>query len=328
MSDSKLKWASRWSAIVSVVVLTLKTLAYLQSHSQALLSDALESIVNVVASLVALWVIHISTQPADDEHPYGHGKAEYFSAAFEGGLISFAGIMIIVEAVQALLKMDSLPHIREGLFFSGLATLANFLLAWYLYIIAKKYNSEALKSSAIHIFSDVWTTAGAAVGLLIVMLTGWVWMDPVTAILMALYLLKSGLSVVRNSMGALMDETHHDTLKDLAAVLNQQRYPGIIDIHQTRVLRSGRFHHVDAHIVIPEFWDVKETHQQTQIFEDRVIKAYPFDGELAFHVDPCLQSYCKLCDLSDCAIRKEKFLIRKEITPKSLVEVPVLNTVE
>lgn len=328
MTEKKLQAASRWSVAASIIVLTLKSIAYQQSHSQALLSDALESIVNVVASIVALWVIHISTQPADDEHPYGHGKAEYFSAAFEGGLVCFAGIMIILEAVHALMDRTPLPNIREGLLFSTIATLVNLALAIYLFYVSKKHHSEALKSSAFHVFSDVWTTVGAAAGLVVIIFTGWIWLDSVTAIIMAIFLLKSGYGVVRNSFGALMDESHEDTLFKLAEVLNVQKLPGIIDIHQTRIVRAGRFHHIDAHVVVPEFWDVKETHNKTVVFEEKVVQAYPFDGEIAFHVDPCLQSYCKMCDIENCHLRKQTFVKKKLITSKSLTEIPIMDKEE
>jgi cation diffusion facilitator family transporter len=328
MSDKQLKMASRISVIAGIAVLTLKTLAYQHTKSQALLSDALESIINVLTALVSVWVMHISSQPADDEHPYGHGKVEYFSAAFEGGLVGFAGMMIIVESIKSLMFSRPLLHIFQGLTFAGFATLINLLLAAYLYFVAKKNHSAAMKSSSLHIFSDVLTTLGAALGLFLVWLTGWIWIDAVTAIIMAILLVRSAYLVMRNSMSVLMDETNEEALTKLAEVLEAHKFSGIIDIHQTRMIRAGRFHHIDAHVVVPEFWDVKETHNRTVKFEIEVVNSYPFDGEIVFHVDPCLQNYCSICDLADCPVRRKAFEKKKVMTAKSLTEVPLVDKEE
>jgi cation diffusion facilitator family transporter len=328
MQEKELKMAARISLFVGIIVLILKTLAFQQTKSQALLSDALESIVNVLTAMVSVWVVHFSSQPADNEHPYGHGKAEYFSAAFEGGLVGFAGMMIIVESIKALFENRNISHIQEGLGFAAVATLGNLLLSGYLYWIAKKNHSAALKASAVHIFSDILTTAGAALGLFLVWFTGKVWIDAVTAIIMALLLIRSAYMVMRNSMGALLDETDEETLTKLAQVLETHRFPGIIDIHQTRIIRAGRFHHVDAHVVVPEFWDVKETHHETVKFETAVVNEYPFDGEIVFHVDPCLQSFCANCELSDCSLRRKAYEKKKLISAKSLTEIPIVDKEE
>lgn len=323
--EVKLKWASRASVIVSFFVLSLKTFAYLQTNSQAILSDALESIVNVIASLVALWLIHTSSEPADDEHPYGHGKLEYFSAAFEGGLVCFAGVMIIGEAINALIKGQDAKNFEIGLIYSILASLLNLTLGLYLKRIGKKYNSAALVSSGTHVLSDLWTTAGSILGLCLVWVTHIIWFDAGAALLMAFYLLYSGYKVVRSAIGGLLDEHDKESLARLAKVFESNRYPGIIDIHQTRIIRAGRFHHIDAHVVVPEFWNINEAHHQTTRFEHKVVFDYHIEGEIAFHLDPCLKSYCDQCDLSDCPIRSAEFEKRTTITCKSLTKKPLVS---
>lgn len=323
--EKKLKWASRASVIVSIFVLAFKTLAYFKTNSQAVLSDALESIVNVLASIVALWLIHISTEPADDQHPYGHGKMEYFSAAFEGGLICFAGIMIVAEAIHALIKGQTISNFESGFFYSIIATFLNLGLGLYLVNIGKKHHSTALKSSGTHVLSDIWTTGGSLIGLGLVWITGKGWIDTAVALLMALYLLYNGYGVVRSAIGGLLDEHDEESLKRLAVVLEQNRFPGIIDIHQTRMIRAGRFHHIDAHVVVPEFWDVSEAHHQTTLFEHKVVTEYHLEGEIAFHVDPCLKSYCDQCDLSDCPIRCSSFEKRAQISANSLTKKPLVE---
>lgn len=323
--EQKLKWASRLSVVVSIFVLSFKTLAYYRTGSQAILSDALESIVNVTASLVALWIIHVSTEPADDEHPYGHGKLEYFSAAFEGGLVCFAGIMIIAEAIQALIKGQSISNFEAGFIYTIIASLFNLGLGLYLKHIGTKHHSTALKSSGIHVLSDIWTSAGSLIGLGLVWALGWLWIDAGVALLMAFYLLASGYKVVRGAIGGLLDEHDAESLTRLAHVIEKNRFPGIIDIHQTRMIRAGRFHHIDAHVVVPEFWDVSEAHNQTTLFEQKVVTEYHLEGEIAFHVDPCLKTYCSQCDLSECPIRTHAFEKRVQIDGNSLTKKPLIE---
>lgn len=323
--EKTLKWASIISAVVSVGVLALKAVAFYSTHSQAVLSDALESIVNVIASLVALWIVHVSNEPADDQHPYGHGKLEYFSAAFEGGLICFAALMIIAESIQSFFEGQLISNFESGFLYSIIASALNLGLGLYLKYVGTKHHSAALSSSGTHVLSDLWTTVGALIGLGLVWLTGKIWFDSACAILMALYLLSSGYKVVRSAIGGLLDEIDTESLGKLASVIESTRFPGIINIHETRMIRAGRFHHIDAHVVVPEFWDVAEAHHQTTLFEQQVVKEYHLEGEIAFHVDPCLRSYCEQCEFEPCPIRTRAFEKRSKITGQSLTQKPPLE---
>lgn len=318
-AERSLKWASWLSVLVSLFVLAFKSLAYLQTHSQAIFSDALESTVNVVASLVAVWIIHESSVPADDQHPYGHGKLEYFSAAFEGGLICFAAIMIIVKSIQAMILKQPIENFESGFLLSTLASLMNLSLGLYLRFIGKKYHSAAMSSSGTHVLSDLWTTAGSFIGLGFVWLTGFLWVDATVAILMAFYLLYAGYKVVRLAFGGLLDEYDESSLKLLADAIEKNRFPGIIDIHQTRMIRAGRFHHIDAHLVVPEFWKIGEANPNINEFENNVVASYPLEGEIAFHLDPCFKLYCSQCDLEHCPVRMHNFKKREIITAHTLV---------
>jgi cation diffusion facilitator family transporter len=280
----------------------------------------LESIVNVLAAIVALFVIRFASQPADHEHPYGHGKAEFFSAAFEGGMIFFAALMIIFESVKALIQQTPPQKLEVGILIVGGAALVNLLLGLYLKKVGKDHHSEALQASGAHVLSDVLTTAGVIVGLLLVLFTKLPWVDPAVAILVGLQLAWSGYQIARESLGGLLDEISEKSLSDLSVALEKNRRPGIIDIHELRMIRAGRFHHVDAHIVVPEYWDVATVHSETQDFERKVVADYIFDGEIAFHVDPCKKSYCSECDMPDCPIRLHPFAGREPFTVKSLTE--------
>lgn len=322
-SGDSIRNRAAWiSALASLLIFFLKIFAYKITGSTAVLSDALESIVNVIASVVALFVVRFASQPADSEHPYGHGKAESFSSAFEGGMIFFAAIMIIGEAAKALIYHEPTQQLEIGLLIVGGAALVNLILGLYLKRVGTTHKSEALRASGAHVLSDVLTTVGVMVGLGLVMLTKIPWLDPLIAIVVGLQLAYSGYNIVRESLGVLMDEQDENVLEDLASSLNKNRVPGIIDIHHLRTIRSGRFHHIDAHLVVPEYWDISHVHEVTHAFEEGVVDSYDFDGELAFHLDPCKKSYCAVCDVDQCPIRQEPFKKVRSFDVKSLTAGP------
>lgn len=277
------------------------------TDSQAVFSDAMESIVNVIAASTSIFVIGFARQPADQDHPYGHGKAEFVSAAFEGGLIAIASLAIIVEAVKALLGAQTLEQPGLGTLVTFSTGVANAALGFYLVKTGKKHNSATLIASGKHVYSDFWTSFGVAAGLLLVTLTGVQWLDPVVALLMGALLARTGYQLVRRSLGELLDQEDREVLKNLLDIVAIERPSGIIQLHHVRVMRSGHYHHIDAHAVVPEYWDVAEAHDKTDAFEAKLMEKYPAPGELHLHVDPCRRAYCRNCAVMECPIRKHPF---------------------
>ncbi len=317
---------SAWvSLAVSIALLVLKFVAYEFTKSTAVLSDAIESIINVVAAVVAVFVMRAVAEPADEDHPYGHGKLEYFSAAFEGGLIAFAALAIANEAIRSITHGHEPKQLDLGAYILVAAAIGNFLLALHLKTVGKKFRSDALLASGAHMLSDVWTTVGVIAGLIVIYLTNWIWVDAAIALLVALQLGFSGYQIVRKSIGALIDEVEPHSLSDLASAFEKHRENWICDIHNIKVIRSGHFHHIDGHLVVPEFWDVAKTHQHSSDFERKVVDEYPFDGEIAFHIDPCERKYCEQCQLENCAIRLKKRITLKNFTAESITQGPILN---
>ncbi len=315
--------SSSWiSLIVSTLIMAAKFAAYEMTHSTAVLSDAVESIVNVIAAVVAVFVMKAVAEPADQEHPYGHGKLEYFSASFEGGLIAFASLAIANEAIRALIRGQSLNSPDVGAGIMAGAALLNLLLGLHLKAVGKKYRSEALSASGAHVISDVWTTVGVIAGLGIVYVTKISWIDPLVALIVAIQLGYSGFKIVRRSAGALIDEMEPESLSQLAAAFQKNKEAWVVDVHNLRVIRSGHFHHIDSHLVVPEFWDIAKTHEHANLFERSVVATYPFDGEIAFHVDPCERKYCSHCEMPNCPIRARKFESPKVLTTQSLIRGP------
>lgn len=311
-----------FSLLVSIVVLLLKGKAYYATNSIAVLSDALETVINVITALAALYAVKIAAEPADEEHPYGHGKFEYFSAAFEGGLIFFAGLAIIYRSAESFFVENKLQNLNEGNIYLVAATILNLIAALVLGYYGKQQKSEALKASSKHIMSDVVTTIAVVVGLYLVNFTGIIWIDSVAGLLLGLWLLSEAYGILRLNSGALLDEVDENALIELSKVINQHKNSAVIDIHHVRMIRSGNFHHIDAHMVVPEFWDVAKVHELTHEFEKNVVKDYKFDGEFAFHVDPCKRSFCKKCDLKNCSIRAAKFEESEYMSKEHLVKGP------
>jgi len=242
------------SIAVALATIALKTGAWWVSGSVSLLSDALESLVNLAGAMFALAMVTVAARPADDDHPYGHHKAEYFSSGFEGVLIFVAALAIVVAAVNRLLYPQPLEAVGLGLVLSVVSSAMNGALAWSMLKKARSARSMALEADARHLFTDVWTSAGVVVGLLAVMYTGWIWLDPVIAIAVALNILREGASLVWRSAGGLMDQAiEPETRAEIDKVLDGFRHQAIrFDHVVTR--RAGQRRFVDLHMHMPAAW--------------------------------------------------------------------------
>ena len=308
------------SLVVSLGLLAAKFYAYRLTGSTAILSDALESIVNVVAAVFAIGALIFAGRPADRNHPYGHGKMEFLSAAFEGGLIAFAAVLIVYEVIQSLLGGVTLRSLDLGVAVVLGAGVVNLLLGLYLLRTGRTYESLALVADGRHVLSDFYTSAGIVVGLLLVRATGIAWLDPVVAAVVALNLMWTGVRLVRQAAAGLLDEEDTGLLVRLLGVLQPHLGQGLIRVHHLRAIRAGRFHHVDAHLVVPEFWSVERSHELAEDLGERVMKELGAEGAMTLHTDPCHRIYCRMCDLEDCVIRRDLFTGRPPLTLEEAVQ--------
>ena len=308
------------SLTVALLMLAAKYEAYRMTGSTAVLSDALESIVNVVAAVFALGGLVFAGRPADRNHPYGHGKIEFFSAAFEGGLIAFASVVIVYQVTRILIAGAEVRQISSGVVIVLATGLVNLVLGWYLVRTGKRYQSLTLVADGKHVIADFWTSAGVVVGLLLVQLTGLAWLDPVVALLVALSLMWTGFRLVRHAAGGLLDEEDPVLLSRVLNALQGYVGHGVIRVHHLRAIRSGRFHNIEAHLVVPEFWSVQKAHDVSEDVAARVIHDLGVEGEMVFHTDPCHRIYCSSCDLEDCPIRREPFLRATPLTLEEAVQ--------
>jgi cation diffusion facilitator family transporter len=308
------------SLVVAVVLLAVKFWAWQLTGSQAIFSDALESIVNVLAACFALAVVAWALRPADRDHPYGHGKIEFISAAFEGGLISFAALVILWQAGLALHAGATPQHLDAGLWLTAAAGAANGALGWFLVRHGSRHRSAAIEADGHHVLSDFWTSVAVVAGLLAVRTTGLWWIDPLVAAAMGLLLLATGWRVVRRATGGLLDEEDPAFLRRLVQALAPHVRDGIIRVHQLRAIRAGRFHHVSAHLVVPEFWSVQRAHDAADALAARVLADVGGETGIEFHTDPCERAYCRKCDLEACAVRAQPFAGLQPLTVDEAVE--------
>jgi cation diffusion facilitator family transporter len=315
--------ARKRAAVVSLVVGALLFLAKYQAWrltgSTAVLSDAMESTVNVVAAIFAIIGIGIAAAPADRSHPYGHGKIEFFAAAFEGGLIAAAAVLIIREAVIALFDGEELRKLDVGLAITLAAGLANAALGCYLVTVGRRTNSLTLVADGKHVLADFWTSAGVIVGLLLVQLTGLVWLDPLAAVLVACWLLWTGVGLVRTAAAGLLDEHDPSFNHRIVEIFDGYIGLGVIRMHHLRAIRAGHFHHVSAHLVVPEFWTVDRSHELAESLAERLISDLGVEGEVTYHTDPCHRAYCRMCDVEECSARLHPFSGQSKLTVEEAI---------
>ncbi|WP_050978472.1 cation diffusion facilitator family transporter [Beggiatoa alba] len=273
------------SLIIGCLVLGFKWLAYWLTGSVALYSDALESFVNIAAALVALLALRVAYNPPDKNHPYGHTKAEYFSAIVEGVLILIAAVLIIMEAWERLFSPVALTEVGIGASVSLIASVINGLLATYLIWQSRQHYSPALRADGLHILSDVITSVGVLLGIGLAWLTGWWWLDPLLAILVALNIIWMGSHLLQHSVGGLMDESMSDNELQPVYDIIRTEMRGAIQAHQIRTRRAGRLSFVEFHLVVAANMPVQEAHSICERIE-QALKQALHHAIITIHVEP------------------------------------------
>jgi cation diffusion facilitator family transporter len=285
------------------LLMTVKFVAYFLTDSAAILSDVLESIINVVASGFALYSIYLSDQPPDRSHPYGHGKIEYFSVGFEGALIILAAIAILYKAIPAFFRLPVLTKLDLGIGLVLGTSVVNLALGLFLVRTGRKTRSMPLEADGKHLLTDVYTSVGVVVGLVLVRLTGWHGWDPLAACAVAVNIVITGYGLVKKSSGRLMDEAEPELLGRIVEILNRNRRPDWIDIHQLRTRHYGDKVHVDFHLVVPRSFGLLEAHEEAEQIEKMILDSLIEVVEVIVHVDPCEDPLCEYCAQDPCEDR-------------------------
>ena len=285
MVPASLKRYAWLSIAAALATILLKGWAWWLTGSVGLLSDALESFVNLAGAMMALAMLSLAAMPADDSHAHGHGKAEYFSSAFEGFLILVAAVSIGYASIERMLNPQPLEAVGIGLAVSAVASIINLVTSRILMGVGRKYRSITLEADAHHLLTDVWTSAGVILGVGLVWATGWLWLDPVIALLVALNIVWTGWQLLQRSTAGLMDVSlPAEELDAIEAVLAAYRQQGL-DFHALRTRQAGARAFVSLHVLVPGAWTVQQGHDWSERIESDIRQAVPYT-HVTTHLEP------------------------------------------
>lgn len=294
--------------VVSLILTLAKFTAYFTTLSVAILSDALESIINVIAGGFACYSIYLSSRPKDLNHPYGHGKVEFFSIGFEGGMILIAGCLILYKAVYSFIAPHTLQKLNSGIYIIVATGIVNLILGLYLIRAGRKTASITISGNGQHILTDAWSSLGLIIALVLIQTTGWRWLDSVASLALASLIIVKGYKLVRHSISGLMDETDMKMIDHVAQILSDHRSPAWIDVHNMRVQQYGQNYHIDCHITMPYYYSLERVHSEIKQIED-ILDNQLTQGnvECFIHTDPCVPESCPFCMIMDCPVRSFPF---------------------
>lgn len=305
--------------VVGVLLLAVKFLAWYITGSNAILTDALESIINVLAGSFALYSLFYASRPRDLNHPYGHGKIEFISASIEGSLIVLAGLAIIGKAIYNFIYPQELEQLNLGMLLTLIGGVVNFGVGWAAERQGRKSGSVTMEAGGKHLKSDAYSTAGLLVGLGLIILTGAVWLDNAVAIVFGGIICFTGVRIVRQSIAGILDEADYKLLERVVRILDENRRPNWIDIHNLRIIKYGRTLHIDCHLTVPWYLNVLEAHEEVEAVEQLIRSETDQKVELFVHTDPCVPASCEICTKADCDVRQEEFRTRRKWTLEDVI---------
>lgn len=304
-----------FTLLVSTLLMGIKFLGYWLTHSDAILTDASESIVNVVAGAFALFSLYLAHKPKDENHPYGHGKIEFLSAGVEGLLICLAGFIMIGKATYSIFSPPALQKIDLGVWLTAFSTLVNWVMGEYLIQQGKRHSSLTLQADGKHIRSDAHSSLGLLIGLIMMYFTHWYWLDVVLTLLFAGLIIYTGYGLIREAVSGVLDEANEAIIGKIIDILNQNRQDEWIDVHNLRVIQYGRDLHVDCHATFPYYWDLHRVHDEVRTLEQVMEKVQAYPVEVFIHADPCLPpASCAVCQQQKCPVRQQPIALRLDWT--------------
>lgn len=304
---------------VGIGLFITKLIAWWLTGSVAILTDALESTVNVVAGLIGVYSLYVSAKPIDKDHPYGHGKAEFISAAVEGTLITVAGIIIVYEAINNLLHPHTIQQLDYGIMLVGATAIINYIAGAICIKAGKKNNSLVLISSGKHLQTDTYSTLGIIIGLILLYFFKYTWIDSAVAMLFAFIIMFTGYKIVRTSIAGIMDEADETLIGKMVVLLNANRRDNWIDLHNLRIIQYGSRLHVDCHLTLPWYLNMHEAHAEIDELTGLVAREFGESIEFFVHTDGCLDFSCSICSKQDCNVRKHPFEKRVEWTVENII---------
>ena len=304
--------------VVGILLFLVKIVAWYLTNSVAILTDALEGIVNVIAALIGLYSLYISAKPKDEDHPYGHGKVEYISSAVEGTFIIVAGVVAIYKAGLSIFFPVPLQKLDAGILLIVATGGINYIMGFWCEKIGKKSRSAALEAGGKHLKTDTYTTIGIVIGLILLYKFKYRWIDSAVAILFAFFIIRTGYKIIRSSVAGIMDEADIQLLNTMVEVLNKTRRVHWIDLHNMRIIKYGGKLHLDCHVTVPWYFNTREAHLEIDTLFDLVKDEFGDAIEMFVHCDPCMDFSCKICLLENCPKRIHPFERKIEWTKENI----------
>lgn len=317
----------KWIAAVGIILFIGKIVAWKLTNSDSVFSDAMESIVNVISAFMGLYALYLGGKPRDENHPYGHGKVEFVTSAIEGSLITIAGVMIIYEGTNSLLTDKILNKLDWGIWIIAATAIANYVLGYISIQKGKAENSIVLISSGKHLQSDTFSTLGVVASLVLVYFTKLIWIDSLVALGLGIYIITIGYKIIRQSLSGIMDEADPAMLGRLAEFLNENRKPEWIDVHNMKIQQFGSRLHIDAHITLPWYFELRTAHNEMEEMIKKIAENTDRSVEFNFHMDDCKPTSCAICQIDNCPVRQFDFVKKIEWNGENISQ-PDKHTIE
>jgi len=306
--------------LVGILLFITKLIAWKFTRSDAVFSDAMESIVNVISSFLGMYSLALASKPKDLDHPYGHGKVEFIASGLEGFFIIIAGMMMIIKSVNSFINGNYIQDLDWGILIILITGITNYIMGKYSVKKGKKEKSPVLMASGKHLQSDTITTIGVVISLIITYFSGLHWIDSLAAFIFGSYIIFIGYPIIRKAIGGIMDESDEKLLKEISYVLSTNRKNEWIDIHNVKIQQYGSNIHIDAHITLPWYYNLRKAHDEMEKVIIILSKNIDYKIEFNFHMDDCKHTSCQICEIKDCIERKYPFKKRLKWTVKEICQ--------
>lgn len=310
----------KWIVAIGAVILCGKFMAFYLTNSVGILTDATESIVNVVAGLISLYSLRWAAKPRDRQHPFGHGKMELISASIEGLLISIAGGLIVYEGFKRLLEPSAIEKLDIGIVVVAVAGAINYVMGWYSIRVGRQHNSIALIAGGKHLQSDAYSTVGLLIGLLLLYWTKISWIDSALALLFGSIIIFTGVDILRKTVTNLLDKADDHLLCEMAETMEQHRQHAWIDVHNAKIIKYGNYLYIDCDLTLPWYYNLVESHDACCKLRNTLIAQFSERIQVSIHADPCNKEHCDHCPLEECPTRQSPFLSLEQLNLSRIIE--------
>lgn len=305
--------------LAGIGIAMVKFFIFVYTQSNAIFSDALESLVNISANIITLYSLYLASKPRDKSHPYGHGKVEFLAAGIEGAMLFSAGVYTIYKSIEDYIGNHQATVSNLSIILILLMGLANYCLGYLSDKQGVKTNSPALVAGGAHLKSDGYTSLGIVISLALMYILNWAWIDYLVAIIVGCILIYHGVKVIKRSLLDILDTADEKILQKIIIYLQENRQNPWIDFHNLRIIKYGSEYHVDAHMTLPWYYTNREIHQEMKNIHQIINQHFESTVELFIHPDPCEEFSCSHCQLSDCKVRTADFKSTIEWTMQNVL---------